>query len=553
MRQLKYIKLFEAFDSVQIAKTLKFVKKSDKSKFMDALSSITQSIDAPLSSLNDDNFQYLPYKKAIAVKANAGKVKCPVCDGEGKVTKAWGSGTRRVKCTTCDGTGQVDPKPKLKYFKFWFNSDGSFIGTTAIDGLYHISKKDVKNFEKKDITEDIRTLSVQELKRKYKLVNGETTMYVENVATRGNGTNRKSCLGKAFIDRDGDFYVVNSSVDTHSMPTGRKYRDYGNYAVNVIRSAQDGRNDADSSFRIYLTSETEEKEDMFWNVPVSFYGDGWNTKDSMSKEFLNDAHFAIIFDFDSFAYGGTNWNPVSITKQDRRHSRKGATALMNDEDIKNANIERYIKTLTSVDLGEGLTRLVNKIPMVFGGDLALYYIYTEKNFTRFKNMLNDVYRFMSAQSDEEKEGINKNLSQRIKETFDDLKDSEQRFRRRINMAREEFTGNQAFSDVKSNALTRILDKLEEMSSRINQKLLKGKIETIQDMEIMLMKANGIRDAIKSDRFEIDYYLRNYIEYLGNTGWRGDSAAMSYLREFPTREVEKTIRNLDMIMSLIDRL
>lgn len=544
MRQLKYIKLFEAFDSVQIAKTLKFVKKSDKSKFMDALSSITQSIDAPLSSLNDDNFQYLPYKKAIGIKAASDKVKCSACEGEGKINKAWGSTTRRTKCTTCDGGGAVDPKPKLKYFKFWFNSDGSFIGTTAIDGLYHISKNDVKNFEKKDITEDMRTLTVQEIKRKYKIVNGETTMYVENVAGR-RSSGRKSCLGKAFIDRDGDFYVVNSSVDTHNMPTGRKYRDYGNYAVDVIRSAKDEKNDADSSFRIYLTSETEEKEDIFWNVPVSFYGDGWSKKDSMSKDFLKDAHFAIVFDFDSFAYGGKDWNPVSITKQDRRHSRKGATALMSDEDIKNANIERYIKTLTSVDLGEGLTRLVNKIPMVFGGDFALYYIYTEKNFSRFKNMLNDVYRFMSAQSDEEKEGINKNLSQRIKETFDDLNDSEQRFRRRINMAREEFADNQA--------LMRILDKLDEVSRRVNQKLLKGKIETIQDMEIMLMKANGIRDVIKSDRFEIDYYLKNYIEYLGNTGWRGDSAAMSYLREFPTREVEKTIRNLDMIMSLIDRL
>ena len=545
MKQLKYIKLFEAFDSIQIAKTLKFVKNSDKSKFMNALESITKKLDAPLSALNDKNFQYLPYKKAIGIKAASDKVKCSACEGEGKINKAWGSTTRRTKCTTCDGGGVVDPKPKLKYFKFWFNSDGSFIGTTAIDGLYHISKSDVKNFDKKDITEDIRTLSVQELKRKYKLVNGETTMYVENVATRSSGTNRKSCLGKAFIDRDGDFYVVNSSVDTHSMPTGRKYRDYGNYAVDVIRSSKDGRNDEDSSFRIYLTSETEEKEDMFWNVPVSFYGDGWNTKDSMSKDFLKEAHFAIIFDYDSFAYNGTDWNPVSITKGDRSATRRGATALMSDEDIKNANIQRYIKTLTSVDLGEGLTRLVNKIPTVFGGDLALYYIYGEKNFSRYRNMLNDVYKFMAAQSDEERAGINRTLSERVKDTFDESKNINDRFVKRINMAREEFDGNQA--------LTRIMDKLDEMSKQINQKLLKGKIETVQDMEIMLMKANGIRDAIKSDRFEIDYYLRNYIEYLGNTGWRGDSAALSYLRDFPTREVEKTIRNLDMIMALIDRL
>ena len=152
MRQLKYIKLFEAFDSIQISKTLKFVKKEDKPEFMKALKSITKGIDAPLSALNDKNFQYLPYKKAIAIKTDSDKVKCSNCNGEGKISKTWGSSIRRVNCPTCNGAGLVDPKPKLKYFKFWFNSDGSFIGTTAIDGLYHISKKDVKNFDKKYIT-----------------------------------------------------------------------------------------------------------------------------------------------------------------------------------------------------------------------------------------------------------------------------------------------------------------------------------------------------------------------------------------------------------------
>ena len=548
MRQLKYIKLFEAFDSIQIAKTLNFVKKSDKSKFMNALESITKSIDAPLSALNDKNFQYLPYKKAIGIKAASDKVKCSACEGEGKINKAWGSTTRRTKCTTCDGGGAVDPKPKLKYFKFWFNSDGSFIGTTAVDGLYHISKSDVKNFDKKDITEDIRTLSVQELKRKYKLVNGETTMYVENVATRSSGTNRKSCLGKAFIDRDGDFYVVNSSVDTHSMPTGRKYRDYGNYAVDVMRSAQDGRNDADSSFRIYLTSETEEKEDMFWNVPVSFYGDGWNTKDSMSKDFLKEAHFAIVFDYDSFAYNGTDWNPVSITKGDRSAAKKGATALMSDEDIKNANIDRYVKTLANVDLGEGLTRLVNKIPKIFGGDFALYYIYGEKNFSKFKNMLNDVYSFMSAEDDETRSYYNNKIRDRVLDTFSGCDELNQKIVKRLQLAKEDIAERTALVD-----LIKVINKLEEISKRINQKLLKGKIETVEDMEIMLMKAEGIKAALKSDRFEIDYYIKNYLEYLPYTGWRGDNAALDSIRNLSVNDIPKNLRKLDQLISLIDRL
>ena len=546
MRQLKYIKLFEAFDSVQIAKTLKFVKKEDKSMFMDALKAITANIDAPLSALNDKNFQYLPYKKAIAIKTASDKVKCSACEGEGKINKAWGSTTRRTKCTTCDGGGAVDPKPKLKYFKFWFNSDGSFIGTTAIDGLYHISKKDVKNFEKKDITEDIRTLSVQELKRKYKLVNGETTMYVENVAGRRFG-GRKSCLGKAFIDRDGDFYVINSSVDTHSMPTGRKYRDYGNYAVDVMSSAQDGKNLPDSPFRIYLTTETELKEDIFWNAPVSFYGNGWRISDEMSKDFLKEAHFAIVFDYDSFAYNGTDWNLVSITKGDRSDARKGATALMSNDDIKSANIDRYVKTLANVDLGEGLTRLVNKIPKIFGGDFALYYIYSEENFSRFKNMLNDVYNFMGAEDDETRSYYNNKIRDRVLDTFSDCDELNQKIAKRLQFAKEDIAERDSLKDIIA-----VINKLEEVSRRINQKLLKGKIETVEDMEIMLMKADGIRTALKSDRFEIDYYIKKYIEYLRYTGWRSDSSALDSIKSLSINDIPKNLRKLDQLIGLIDR-
>lgn len=547
MRQLKYIKLFEAFDSVQIAKTLKFVKKEDKSMFMDALKAITANIDAPLSALNDKNFQYLPYKKAIGIKTASDKVKCSNCSGEGKITKAWGSGTRRVKCTVCNGEGVVDPKPKLKYFKFWFNSDGSFIGTTAIDGLYHISKNDVKNFEKKDITEDVRTLSVQELKRKYKLVNGETVMYVENVAGRRyNG--RKSCLGKAFIDREGEFFVVNKSVDTHNMPAGRKYADYGGYAVNVMRSAQDVNNNTDTPFRIYLTTETEVREDIFWNAPVSFYGSGWKISEEMSKDFLKEAHFAIVFDFDSFAYNGTDWNPVSITKGDRKEARKGATALMSNDEIKTANIDRYVKTLANVDLGEGLTRLVNKIPKIFGGDFALYYIYSEKNFSRFKNMLNDVYNFMGAEDEETKSYYNNKIRDRVLDTFNDCDELNIKIARRIKMAKEDIEERDSLKDIIA-----VINKLEEVSRRINQKLLKGKIETVEDMEIMLMKAEGIKAALKSDRFEIDYYIKNYIEYLPYSGWRSDNAAGDYIKNLSISDIPKNLRKLDQLIGLIDRL
>jgi hypothetical protein len=95
--------------------------------------------------------------------------------------------------------------------------------------------------------------------------------------------------------------------------------------------------------------------------------------------------------------------------------------------------------------------------------------------------------------------------------------------------------------------------LEEISRRINQKLLKGKIETVEDMEIMLMKAEGIKAALKSDRFEIDYYIKNYLEYLPYTGWRGDNAALDSIRNLSISDIPKNLRKLDQLIGLIDRL
>jgi hypothetical protein len=220
---------------------------------------------------------------------------------------------------------------------------------------------------------------------------------------------------------------------------------------------------------------------------------------------------------------------------------------MSNDEIKTANIDRYVKTLANVDLGEGLTRLVNKIPRIFGGEFALYYIYSEKNFTRFKNMLNDVYNFMGAEDEETKSYYNKKIRDRVLDTFNDCDELNKKITRRVKMAKEDLSERDALKDIIA-----VINKLEEVSRRINQKLLKGKIETVEDMEIMLMKAEGIKAALKSDRFEIDYYIKNYIEYLPYTGWRSDNVAGDYIKNLSISDIPKNLRKLDQLIGLIDR-
>jgi hypothetical protein len=66
MSKLQHIKLFEAFESIKLTKTLGYIKdKSDKNNFLDRLKRVCGSIDFPYSKLSDEFFEYLPFKKAL--------------------------------------------------------------------------------------------------------------------------------------------------------------------------------------------------------------------------------------------------------------------------------------------------------------------------------------------------------------------------------------------------------------------------------------------------------------------------------------------------------
>ena len=149
MKNLKYIKLFEAFDARTLNVTLKNIKGSeDKKNFLSNLKTICDKFDIPESKLSDDLFTYLPFNKAL--KFNNVVSDDQPCDavgefvhGErcdnGKVRRPWGRGFRVVDCGTCKGTGIKPKRSDLSLLKFWFNSEGKYVATTAVDGIYRAS------------------------------------------------------------------------------------------------------------------------------------------------------------------------------------------------------------------------------------------------------------------------------------------------------------------------------------------------------------------------------------------------------------------------------
>ena len=107
MKKLKYLKLFEAFESTKLSKTLGFIDSRSRKDFLYLLDYISSNLDFPKSEFSDDLFEYLPFNKALRKNAELKKdVKIP-CDYEspwipgefckkGKVKRTWGSHTRII-------------------------------------------------------------------------------------------------------------------------------------------------------------------------------------------------------------------------------------------------------------------------------------------------------------------------------------------------------------------------------------------------------------------------------------------------------------------------
>ena len=140
MKNIKSFKLFEAFKSDKLSKTLAFINKDSKGKFLEQLKTIANKIDLPYSEYSDDYFQYLPFRKALKLNQNINDAPCDaksidafpdhyvpgaVCGGTGRLDRKWGRTVRNVVCPVCNGTG-VKPKTTfdIKWIKFWFSKDG---------------------------------------------------------------------------------------------------------------------------------------------------------------------------------------------------------------------------------------------------------------------------------------------------------------------------------------------------------------------------------------------------------------------------------------------
>jgi hypothetical protein len=525
MKNLKYIKLFEAFESTKLSKTLGFIK--DKKTFIDYLKNIANKIDLPYSKYSDDYFQYLPFKKALELNhsiidescdaTSAGEFPEYRVEGEkctnGHLKRKWGRGVRSVICPVCKGTG-IKPKTTfdIKWIKFWFDKDGNYVNTTITDGK-------VRDQESR-------------LLKDYDIVKRITRMSQWNSVETGTKVritiDTKNVIGTYFKeDNTGRHYIIQNIADG-SEPGTNDWKKYGKYSWNITGGEYTGTPEI-----LKPVSDEEERIDPYtWNALYDISRSRILNNSDVEVR-LSNAHFAIILDFLDLKKSG--FKTRRDIKSEREESVKGALAFISDDEIKNKNIERYIEELAKrINIPRDLADFQKVIIKYMGSSKIGYYVLRGRNFSDLNSFIDKIYTFMT--SPEENEWY-------YESALNDLK-VKHKYNNRFNMEVEKDI-RETYKKIPEERKI-ILKKLEELNITIFYKISALKIENLNDIEILWEKMSSIRNIWKnSSRFKHLRELYYGVENLSD-GYRLNR----YIGDMDSSNIENVVNDIDRFIEVI---
>ena len=548
---MRYLKLFEAFESEKLTKTIGFVNDKSRESLLSQLKKLCELIDYPFSKLSDDYFEYLPFKKALMKADMTGDEPCDAtsksefpdyaiegakCEG-GKLKRQWGSRVREVACPACSGTGVKPKKSRLKLLKYWFDKEGNMITTTAVDGLIRDNRKSgeySKNMS--DFDYEGGPLSLSEIRN----LENETPVYL--IASSG-GQERQG-VGYIIRERGNRIYIIQDVVDG-SHPSYVGYYDWrkkGYYSWCI-----GGEGDFISVRKLKKREVIEGEVDPYtWNVgyKVGRWDSGIDLRTNV-EEVIKPANFAIVFDFGKLDKAA--FTTKSEMKDQREEGRKGALALVKDEDIRKQNIKRYMDKLAqSMDIVGDVTNASIFVKRYSGFGNVLFRLLSTSRYTNnYDEVIQYYYNVMSENSDESTRNYRiQQLNDKMRSLFSSASSNNLTITNNLKALKQEL------KDEGKDDLYEILVKLESFSQMIYSKLTQYPIETIEDLEVIRQKLSSVRSVLTNSRYGLSR-ISSMIEYLAQ--YETPQRAKRILIDNYYIDPEQILENLPKVESVIKKL
>lgn len=554
MKNLQYIKLFEAFDSNILTKTLGYIKdKSEKASFLTNIKSICGQISYPISQLNDDFFEYLPFKKALEKASMTGDEPCEATsrqefpqyavEGEscknGKMKRQWGARTREVVCPVCNGTGVKPKKSEVKLLKFWFNKDGKSQGITAVDGVnrpvgYSGSAKYSKKISDYEVVKALSHEDIQSLK----------TGAIIKTNIQGNEI-------ICYIFKEGSSIYALQSSASGSTPSSGGWRSIDRYAWRMGRGEY---RDAYLLKPIVKDKDKIEIDPYEWNVglyPRRSYSGLQVDSHIDVKNQIKDAHFAIVLDFGKIKK--SEFKKTGDIRDEREVSKSGSKLDpdQSDDEIRRKNIERYISTLAkSLDISSDITNCDKLISRSLGYKNALYIIASTSITSEISYLIENYLEILNDNSD--KSYYITRLTDRTNRLFKDGLKKSGEVSKSLKIIKDKLKSDTNL-DHPAEKYIEFIDSMDDLSSTIYKKISETHIECVEDFEVVNQTINSIRNVIKSDRYYVSRALSYFIENLVRYGSENTNRTYSYLTDNYYVNIEKALESIVRVKKIIERM
>ena len=524
---MKHLKLFEAFESSVIGETISFLSKKigkyKANEFKDRLRFLEKEFNIPIDKINNSDIIY----------------------------------TNKIKGVKITTDKPIENDVDIYCLKYWFSIENGFLGQTAVVNNRFLRKSDNYIYDDNDEvaslnskTDELTDFELDYIKTNLGLKTG--TLKSAKLSEVKNGDKvvvilnedpypNHFCKGEIFIDDNTDGIFVLQNNKSGSTPSS-SWRDKGYEYSWKLGTA---RRKADDNCKLHIYKEGNElleseddraSEKAFHNnVLLGDYNIRFTEWNDYNKSVIRTADFCIVVYLDRLL----GLKDTKTIKDERVESRKGATALMRDSDIKKINLKRYTSQLftklgvtkESIDFSN-INNMLNNLLI---GDYSYWFIYNNENAVYLINSFADrIYELIESRDD-----YKQYYYDQLVNFYDNVKNGSNEVYRKafiMNTAAVGESGN--------NQLINLFNKMFETGKLISEYIKNNKFENIDDILMLYYKLDSIQKFKDNNNVRIeDYTIRNSFIDFDSRGFKSRITSYSYESDL-NDAYETTIVRLD---------
>ena len=522
---MRYLKLYEAFSSNTLSKLYKHLKKKNASnkslnQFKEDMGVIAKSFDIPMDKISDEDVSYLSRRKALPLKSEA-KNDSGIWaikfwfdkDGEYIGTSGTGNAKFATSLTPNSGSFQSKPYSKAQWDKIKKSMTYGFPKTGYLIPVLNDEYDQLKTGD-----EVIACLCDPE-------------EYDDEPESR---VDRLIC-GKIFLDGNGQVYFIHDEeMADGSSPNNRPSEEYpdiewGDYTWNIATG--NGSVGVDhfnlhkvikSDTPISYYSEKNDNEEEVGKNPFEFNLSleeiednklalsSWTGNIDEKNKIEKEADFAVILYVDGILSRGLK--SKSTTSGEREEARKGALALMSDEDFKSANIEKYLNqaiskigvTPESAEL-KSLEKVVATI--MCSGIVDSYALLSmiDRDFRSIDSFAYQIKRLISTFTIE-----NADNTYALKFIYNEFLNEYKILKRRSSNSYK--CKKVAMDMLKEKVeLKPLYDSIMKISTKISKGIISKEITRGEDLKKIFFKLDSIESLTRDNEFRVSSELRDFVD------------------------------------------